>query len=74
MRHNARAGHHPPHQSHLLSTHAVGQEGDDSWRFYINYRTLNKQMSKDKFLIPMVDELHGANYFTRLNLCSSYYH
>ena len=47
------------------------------WHMCLDFKALNKLTVKDKFPIlavdDMLDELHGAQFFTKLNLHSSYH-
>lgn len=53
-------------------------KGKDDFRLVVNMRAPNRAIKREYFRLPVMDEmkikLHGAKYFTKLDLKNAYYH
>jgi hypothetical protein len=66
-----------PSASPIASQVLLVQKKDGSWRFCIDYRRLNSMAIKNRFPMPLVDEildeLAGTQFFSSMDMTTGYH-
>jgi len=71
------SGHIQPSSCPFSSAVLLVKKKDGSFRFCVDFRQLNAITAKNKYPVPVIeellDELQGASWFSSLNLTAGYY-